>query len=96
MFTLCETYWFLSQSRFRSSLVLHINCMLLIIVWDICVSRLVLFICMVVSAPSHNPVICSLIDRRGFLSLDEAIPAVSASEIELPPFTVKSDAHMVG
>ncbi|XP_010792022.1 palmitoyltransferase ZDHHC18a isoform X1 [Notothenia coriiceps] len=41
-----------------------------------------------------GPMPPSLIDRRGFLSLDEAIPAVSASEIELPPFTVKSDAHM--
>lgn len=38
----------------------------------------------------------SLIDRRGFLPLDEPIPAPSASEMELPPFVAKNDAHMVG
>ncbi|KAF7660055.1 hypothetical protein LDENG_00288450 [Lucifuga dentata] len=36
----------------------------------------------------------SLIDRRGFLSPDEAIPSAFASEIELPPFTAKNDRHM--
>ncbi|CAJ1061559.1 palmitoyltransferase ZDHHC18a isoform X2 [Xyrichtys novacula] len=41
-----------------------------------------------------GPMPPSLIDRRGFLPHDEAIPAVSASEIELPPFTAKNDAHM--
>ncbi|XP_063735838.1 palmitoyltransferase ZDHHC18a isoform X2 [Eleginops maclovinus] len=41
-----------------------------------------------------GPMPPSLIDRRGFLPLDEATPAVSASDIELPPFTAKSDAHM--
>uniref|UniRef100_UPI0037E956C0 palmitoyltransferase ZDHHC18a isoform X1 n=1 Tax=Semicossyphus pulcher TaxID=241346 RepID=UPI0037E956C0 len=41
-----------------------------------------------------GPMPPSLIDRRGFLPPDEAIPAVSASEIELPPFTAKNDAHM--
>lgn len=40
--------------------------------------------------------LCSLIDRRGFLPLDEPIPAPSASEMELPPFVAKNDAHMVG
>lgn len=38
----------------------------------------------------------SLIDRRGFLPPDEAIPATSASEMELPPFAAKTDTHMVG
>lgn len=38
----------------------------------------------------------SLIDRRGFLPPDEAIPAASVSDIELPPFVAKNDAHMVG
>ncbi|KAI3360867.1 hypothetical protein L3Q82_013096, partial [Scortum barcoo] len=41
-----------------------------------------------------GPMPPSLIDRRGFLPPDEAIPAASASEIELPPFVVKNDAHM--
>ncbi|XP_074540268.1 palmitoyltransferase ZDHHC18a isoform X2 [Halichoeres trimaculatus] len=41
-----------------------------------------------------GPMPPSLIDRRGFLPPDEATPAVSASEIELPPFTAKNDAHM--
>lgn len=39
--------------------------------------------------------VSSLIDRRGFLPPDEAIPAAAASEMELPPFTPKSDANMV-
>ncbi|XP_059194373.1 palmitoyltransferase ZDHHC18a [Centropristis striata] len=41
-----------------------------------------------------GPMPPSLIDRRGFLPLDEAIPAASASETDLPPFTAKNDAHM--
>ncbi|XP_071326724.1 palmitoyltransferase ZDHHC18a isoform X2 [Trachinotus anak] len=41
-----------------------------------------------------GPVAPSLIDRRGFLPPDEAIPAASASEIELPLFAAKNDAHM--
>uniref|UniRef100_A0A3B4YDA1 Palmitoyltransferase n=1 Tax=Seriola lalandi dorsalis TaxID=1841481 RepID=A0A3B4YDA1_SERLL len=43
-----------------------------------------------------GPMPPSLIDRRGFLSPDEAIPAASASEIELPLFAAKNDTHMVG
>uniref|UniRef100_A0A3Q1EB49 Palmitoyltransferase n=1 Tax=Acanthochromis polyacanthus TaxID=80966 RepID=A0A3Q1EB49_9TELE len=43
-----------------------------------------------------GPMPPSLIDRRGFVPPDEAIPAASASEIELPPFTTKNDANMVG
>lgn len=42
-----------------------------------------------------GPMPPSLIDRRGFLPPDEAIPAASAAEMELPPFTPKSDANMV-
>ncbi|XP_072250668.1 palmitoyltransferase ZDHHC18a isoform X1 [Leuresthes tenuis] len=41
-----------------------------------------------------GPMPPSLIDRRGFLPPDEAIPAASASEVELPPFTVKNDVNM--
>uniref|UniRef100_A0A3Q1KFL7 Palmitoyltransferase n=1 Tax=Anabas testudineus TaxID=64144 RepID=A0A3Q1KFL7_ANATE len=41
-----------------------------------------------------GPMAPSLIDRRGFLPPDETIPAASASEIELPPFAAKNDAHM--
>ncbi|XP_032414658.1 palmitoyltransferase ZDHHC18a isoform X1 [Xiphophorus hellerii] len=41
-----------------------------------------------------GPMPPSLIDRRGFLPPDEAIPAAAASEMELPPFTPKSDANM--
>ncbi|KAF3691743.1 Palmitoyltransferase ZDHHC18 [Channa argus] len=41
-----------------------------------------------------GPMPPSLIDRRGFLLPDEAIPAASASEIELPPFAAKNDTHM--
>ncbi|XP_068180434.1 palmitoyltransferase ZDHHC18a isoform X1 [Antennarius striatus] len=41
-----------------------------------------------------GPMPPSLIDRRGFLPNDEAIPAVSASEMPLPPFVAKSDPHM--
>ncbi|KAM6994866.1 palmitoyltransferase ZDHHC18a isoform 1-T1 [Tautogolabrus adspersus] len=41
-----------------------------------------------------GPMSPSLIDRRGFLPPDEAIPVVLTSEIELPPFTAKNDAHM--
>ncbi|XP_071381574.1 palmitoyltransferase ZDHHC18a [Centroberyx affinis] len=41
-----------------------------------------------------GPMPPSLIDRRGFLSPDEATSAASASEIELPHFTAKSDTHM--
>ncbi|KAG7475041.1 palmitoyltransferase ZDHHC18 isoform X1 [Solea senegalensis] len=41
-----------------------------------------------------GPMPPSLIDRRGFVPPDEAIPAASASEIELPLFTAKNDAHM--
>ena len=44
----------------------------------------------------HTVLSSSLIDRRGLLPLDEAIPAASVSEIELPPFVAKNDAHMVG
>lgn len=47
--------------------------------------------CFVISVLSS-----SLIDRRGFLPPNEAVPAASASEIELPPFVAKNDAHMVG
>ncbi|XP_076016964.1 palmitoyltransferase ZDHHC18a isoform X1 [Genypterus blacodes] len=39
-----------------------------------------------------GPMPPSLIDRRGFLAPDEVASAVS--EIELPPFTAKSDRHM--
>ncbi|XP_078109443.1 palmitoyltransferase ZDHHC18a isoform X2 [Sander vitreus] len=39
-----------------------------------------------------GPMPPSLIDRRGFLPFDEAIPA--ASEMELPRFAAKNDAHM--
>ncbi|XP_028983893.1 palmitoyltransferase ZDHHC18a isoform X2 [Betta splendens] len=39
-----------------------------------------------------GPMPPSLIDRRGFLPSDQAIP--SASEIELPPFVAKNDTHM--
>ncbi|KAF0045250.1 hypothetical protein F2P81_001779 [Scophthalmus maximus] len=41
-----------------------------------------------------GPMPPSLIDRRGVLPPDEAISAASASEIELPLFTAKNDAHM--
>nr|XP_046255585.1 palmitoyltransferase ZDHHC18a isoform X1 [Scatophagus argus] len=41
-----------------------------------------------------GPMPPSLIDRRGLLPFDEAPPAASASEIELPPFVAKNDAHM--
>uniref|UniRef100_A0A147AWT9 Palmitoyltransferase n=1 Tax=Fundulus heteroclitus TaxID=8078 RepID=A0A147AWT9_FUNHE len=41
-----------------------------------------------------GPMPPSLIDRRGFLAPDEGIPVASASEIELPPFTPKSEANM--
>ncbi|XP_054478286.1 palmitoyltransferase ZDHHC18a isoform X2 [Anoplopoma fimbria] len=41
-----------------------------------------------------GPMPPSLIDRRGFLSLVEAIPAASAADIELPPFPAKNDANM--
>ncbi|KAM3614304.1 uncharacterized protein V6R79_012472 [Siganus canaliculatus] len=41
-----------------------------------------------------GPMPPSLIDRRGFLPADEPLPAASVSEIELPPFTAKNDAHM--
>ncbi|XP_037641119.1 palmitoyltransferase ZDHHC18a isoform X1 [Sebastes umbrosus] len=41
-----------------------------------------------------GPMPPSLIDRRGFVALDEVIPAASSSEIELPPFVVKNEAHM--
>ncbi|XP_036931368.1 palmitoyltransferase ZDHHC18a isoform X2 [Acanthopagrus latus] len=41
-----------------------------------------------------GPMPPSLIDRRGLLPLDEPIPAPSASEMELPPFVAKNDAHM--
>ncbi|XP_032374884.1 palmitoyltransferase ZDHHC18a isoform X1 [Etheostoma spectabile] len=41
-----------------------------------------------------GPMPPSLIDRRGFLPFDEAIPAASASEMELPRFAAKNDAHM--
>uniref|UniRef100_A0A3B5A762 Palmitoyltransferase n=1 Tax=Stegastes partitus TaxID=144197 RepID=A0A3B5A762_9TELE len=41
-----------------------------------------------------GPMPPSLIDRRGFVPPDEAIPAASVSEIELPPFTTKNDANM--
>ncbi|XP_008321658.1 palmitoyltransferase ZDHHC18a isoform X2 [Cynoglossus semilaevis] len=40
-----------------------------------------------------GPMPPSLIDRRGFVPPDEAVPAASASEIELPLFTAKNDAH---
>lgn len=38
----------------------------------------------------------SLIDRRGWLPLEEMIPTASTSEMELPTFVAKNDAHMVG
>ncbi|XP_061807744.1 palmitoyltransferase ZDHHC18a isoform X1 [Nerophis lumbriciformis] len=41
-----------------------------------------------------GPMPPSLIDRRGFLSPEESVPAASASEIELPPFAAKNDKHM--
>ncbi|XP_062278759.1 palmitoyltransferase ZDHHC18a isoform X2 [Scomber scombrus] len=41
-----------------------------------------------------GPMPPSLIDRRGFLPPNEAVPAASVSEIELPPFVAKNDAHM--
>ncbi|KAM8826919.1 palmitoyltransferase ZDHHC18a isoform 1-T1 [Synchiropus picturatus] len=41
-----------------------------------------------------GPMPPSLIDRRGFLPPEEAASVASASEIELPPFPAKSDAHM--
>ncbi|XP_061572473.1 palmitoyltransferase ZDHHC18a isoform X1 [Cololabis saira] len=41
-----------------------------------------------------GPMPPSLIDRRGFLPPDEVIPAASVPEMELPPFTAKSDINM--
>lgn len=41
-------------------------------------------------------VFSSLIDRRGWLSPEEMIPAASASETEPPRFAEKNDAEMVG
>ncbi|XP_051922812.1 palmitoyltransferase ZDHHC18a [Hippocampus zosterae] len=41
-----------------------------------------------------GPMPPSLIDRRGFLSPEESVPTVSASEIELPSFAAKNDANM--
>nr|XP_057940680.1 palmitoyltransferase ZDHHC18a isoform X1 [Doryrhamphus excisus] len=41
-----------------------------------------------------GPMPPSLIDRRGFLPPEESVPAASASEIELPSFAAKNDAHM--
>uniref|UniRef100_A0A3Q3W5K6 Palmitoyltransferase n=1 Tax=Mola mola TaxID=94237 RepID=A0A3Q3W5K6_MOLML len=41
-----------------------------------------------------GPMPPSLIDRRGLLPLDETLPVASTSEIELPPFVAKNDAHM--
>ncbi|CAN9513952.1 unnamed protein product [Ophioblennius macclurei] len=41
-----------------------------------------------------GPMPPSLIDRRGFVPPDEAIPTASVSEIELPPFVAKSDVNM--
>nr|XP_020464149.1 palmitoyltransferase ZDHHC18-like isoform X2 [Monopterus albus] len=41
-----------------------------------------------------GPMPPSLIDRRGFLPPDEAGPAASTSEIELPPFAAKNGTHM--
>lgn len=38
----------------------------------------------------------SLIDRRGWLSLEEMIPAASSLEMELPTFVEKNNADMVG
>lgn len=38
----------------------------------------------------------SLIDRRGWLSLEETIPAASALEMEVPTFMEKREADMVG
>uniref|UniRef100_A0A4W6CK31 Palmitoyltransferase n=1 Tax=Lates calcarifer TaxID=8187 RepID=A0A4W6CK31_LATCA len=43
-----------------------------------------------------GPMPPSLIDRRGLLPPDEATPAASASDIELPLFAAKNDTHMVG
>nr|XP_057940681.1 palmitoyltransferase ZDHHC18a isoform X2 [Doryrhamphus excisus] len=42
-----------------------------------------------------GPMPPSLIDRRGFLPPEESVPAASASEIELPSFAAKNDAHMI-
>ncbi|KAM4581549.1 palmitoyltransferase ZDHHC18a isoform 2-T2 [Odontesthes bonariensis] len=41
-----------------------------------------------------GPMPPSLIDRRGFLPPNEAVPAASASEVELPSFTAKNDVNM--
>ncbi|GLD56468.1 palmitoyltransferase ZDHHC18 isoform X2 [Lates japonicus] len=41
-----------------------------------------------------GPMPPSLIDRRGLLPPDEATPAASASDIELPLFAAKNDTHM--
>ncbi|XP_033837211.1 palmitoyltransferase ZDHHC18a isoform X1 [Periophthalmus magnuspinnatus] len=41
-----------------------------------------------------GPMPPSLIDRRGFVPLDEAAAAACTSEIELPPFTAKNDTNM--
>ncbi|XP_061772099.1 palmitoyltransferase ZDHHC18a isoform X2 [Nerophis ophidion] len=41
-----------------------------------------------------GPMPPSLIDKRGFLSPEESVPAASALEIELPPFAAKNDKHM--
>ncbi|XP_028327448.1 palmitoyltransferase ZDHHC18a isoform X2 [Gouania willdenowi] len=41
-----------------------------------------------------GPMPPSLIDRRGFVLSDEAVPVGSASRMELPPFAVKSDVNM--
>lgn len=40
--------------------------------------------------------VSSLIDRRGWLSLEETIPAASTLEMELPTFVEKNNADMVG
>ncbi|XP_056900947.1 palmitoyltransferase ZDHHC18a isoform X1 [Takifugu flavidus] len=41
-----------------------------------------------------GPMPPSLIDRRGWLPLEEMIPTASTSEMELPTFVAKNDAHM--
>lgn len=38
----------------------------------------------------------SLIDRRGWLSLEETTPAAATVEMELPTSVEKNDADMVG
>lgn len=43
-----------------------------------------------------SALLSSLIDRRGWLPLEEMIPTASTSEMELPTFVAKNDAHMVG